>query len=243
MNVSIWSYSMLVIILAIPLYCLWEGNKTELAVVSGEQSKLEAYASTMVLLWLPTLYLVIGLYSEQISTVEISLVWVGSTNNWLGALGVLALTGYFALNLIMTKNAKETHPTLEAQLEHVAWLMPRSPKELMCFTCGVSLSAGICEELLFRGFLWFLMTPFLGFWPALLVSSLLFGLAHAYQGGVHVLRTGVMGIILGVISWLTGTIWIAIAVHALVNIYGGLLAYIVCSSTKPEQARSVTDAC
>ena len=52
-----------------------------------------------------------------------------------------------------------------------------------------------------------------------------------------------MGIILGVISWLTETIWIAIAVHALVNIYGGLLAYIVCSNTKPEPASSVPDAC
>ena len=182
----------------------------------------------------------VGLYGKQINTAELSLVWVGSANNWLGALGVLVMAGYFSLNLVSTNNARDTHSTLEAQLEHVAWLMPRSSKELTCFTLGVSLSAGICEELLFRGFLWFLMSPFLGLWPALLISSLLFGVAHAYQGWLHVVRTSIMGLVLGVILWLTETIWIAITVHALVNIYGGLLAYIVISNSGRKQASCVT---
>ena len=45
------------------------------------------------------------------------------------------------------------------------------------------------------------------------------------------LRTGVMGIALGLVLWLTESIWIAIALHALIDMYGGLLAYLVFRTT------------
>ncbi|GAC06402.1 CPBP family intramembrane glutamic endopeptidase [Paraglaciecola chathamensis] len=231
MTSHIWTLSMAIVIIAVPIYCLWEGNKAQQDVISGKQTRLGAYVSSIILLWIPTLYLFIGMSLGKVKTADLSLVWAGSLNNCLGAMGLLLIMSYFAFSLFSVKKTKETHQNIRLQLDHVAWLMPRSLKELTLFTGGLSLSAGICEELLFRGFLWQLLTPILGLWPALLLSSILFGVAHYYQGWPHVLRTGVMGIALGLVLWLTESIWIAIALHALIDMYGGLLAYLVFRTT------------
>ena len=63
----------------------------------------------------------------------------------------------------------------------------------------VSLSAGICEELLYRGFLFgwlggeFIGGHHLSLIAALIISSIGFGLAHSYQGALGVIQTTLIG--------------------------------------------------
>ncbi len=75
---------------------------------------------------------------------------------------------------------------------------------------GISLSAGICEELLFRGYcqrafeLW--STALLPIWPsltALLLASALFGLCHAISPA-YALATTLVGMLLGATWLVTG---------------------------------------
>ncbi len=86
---------------------------------------------------------------------------------------------------------------------------------------GVSLTTGICEELMFRGFAleYLMQQPFsLSFGGSALITSVLFGLGHAYQGRRGVLRTMLFGAALCGLLLLTGSLLFPIVVHTLVNL-------------------------
>ena len=87
------------------------------------------------------------------------------------------------------------------------------------------------EEVLFRGFLMNEFAALLGTssWALLvnlILTSVLFGLAHWYQGQSGVLSTGVVGLLLGALFIWTGfNIWPVIFTHAFIDTVSLLLVY------------------
>ena len=124
---------------------------------------------------------------------------------------------------------------LRAQLQGAAAISPRTASELPAFF-GASVTAGICEELLFRGFLIWVLRPLVGLWLAAALSALLFGAAHAYQGPAGVIRTGLFGLIFTAIVLLTRSLWPAIVLHAIVDALGGVIAWLALRDTVPASA-------
>lgn len=115
-------------------------------------------------------------------------------------------------------------------------LLPHTPTELRSFHV-LSLSAGVCEEIVYRGFmLWFAAT-WIGLWPALLLTSFLFGMAHIYLGKRHVVRAAIAGVFLGLVAVGSASLWPAIAIHALADILSGDLGYRALRSEPFEQVR------
>lgn len=78
----------------------------------------------------------------------------------------------------------------------------------------VSLMAGVGEEMLFRGIIQAGLDTWLGPMPALVLASLLFGLAHCMTRAYFLLAT-LMGVYLGLLYLWTGNLLVAILVHAL----------------------------
>jgi uncharacterized protein len=82
----------------------------------------------------------------------------------------------------------------------------------------ISVAAGFGEELLFRGFLqaaldaW--IGPPAGPWVGLLLSSALFGVCHWLCSAYGLLATAI-GLILGLLAWLTGSLAAPMLTHAL----------------------------
>lgn len=81
----------------------------------------------------------------------------------------------------------------------------------------LAVLAGILEELLFRGLLFRLSSKILGTWGALLVTSALFGAAHAANPGATVSSSLAIaleaGILLGAAYAATGRLWLPIGLH------------------------------
>ena len=102
-------------------------------------------------------------------------------------------------------------------------LLPRNNKERL-WVALLSANAGFSEELFFR-----LLLPILIFIVtgsaifALLTSIVLFGFVHYYQGWLGIVATTVLGGVFTFIYLVTGNIFIAMAVHALVDLNGLLL--------------------
>jgi membrane protease YdiL (CAAX protease family) len=113
---------------------------------------------------------------------------------------------------------------LRKQLLGFGWLLPRDGREMRWFV-ALCLTAGICEEVLFRGYLLWFLIPKTGLALALILSSLAFGLMHAYQGARGIVRTGIVGLTLALIYRLTGSLAAPMIVHALVDWAGGRLSY------------------
>lgn len=112
---------------------------------------------------------------------------------------------------------------LAQALRTMRFMLPVSAKERRYWVV-LSLSAGICEELLFRGFLIHYLSgslaggPALGVLSAWLLSSMLFGLAHIYQGVAGVIRATIAGLLLGLVAILTGQLILPILLHALFDV-------------------------
>jgi membrane protease YdiL (CAAX protease family) len=79
------------------------------------------------------------------------------------------------------------------------------------------LVVGFFEEFLFRGYTLFTLSDGVGFWPAAIVLSLLFGWVHRGNPGEN--WVGVLGVIVVGFFWCftlkrTGSLWFAVGMHA-----------------------------
>ena len=102
----------------------------------------------------------------------------------------------------------------------LAFILPSTGEERRWWWL-VCITAGICEELVYRGFLlhYLHVMPFhLDITRALVVSSLIFGIGHLYQGIAGVVQTTVIGFVLGAMFLLTGNLLLPIVVHAVIDL-------------------------
>jgi uncharacterized protein len=79
------------------------------------------------------------------------------------------------------------------------------------------LFVGLYEEFAFRGYVQFTFSQGVGFWPAAILLSLVFGLIHAKNPGET--WVGLAGIVLTGLFWCftlqrTGSLWFAVGMHA-----------------------------
>jgi membrane protease YdiL (CAAX protease family) len=114
------------------------------------------------------------------------------------------------------REGRHSEPPVHATLE----LLPRSRTERHLFTV-VGLTAGICEEWLYRGFLLAVVAALAGGLPTLvlvLVAAAAFGLAHVYQGPVGVLTTAVLGGVLAALYLQTGSLLLPVVLHAAIDL-------------------------
>jgi membrane protease YdiL (CAAX protease family) len=97
----------------------------------------------------------------------------------------------------------------------------------------VSISAGLCEELLYRGWLLSLFSAALGsVWLGLLISSIIFGLAHAYQGRSGIIGSGILGAILGNVFIVSGSLIPGQLLHTAMDLNNGLALGKVAKRTE-----------
>jgi len=98
-------------------------------------------------------------------------------------------------------------------------------KSLLIFLAFGWIMGGFIEEILFRGFLMVEINKLLGTGNVylainILLTSLMFGIAHWYQGKSGVLSTGLLGAFLGAIFvWNEFNLWLPIFVHGFINTF------------------------
>jgi uncharacterized protein len=151
---------------------------------------------------------------------------------WLGAhlpvflIAAVATTSFVIIGLyqgfrVMVDAARRKK--VAQALRTMRFMLPVSAKERQYWIL-LSLSAGVCEELLYRGFLMHYLSGLLaggvalGVLGAWLVSSMLFGLAHVYQGVAGIIRSALTGLLLGLVMILTGQLILPILLHALFDL-------------------------
>lgn len=97
-------------------------------------------------------------------------------------------------------------------------LLDMAPSPNVASLLLFAVFTGFFEELLFRGFLMTRLTAlFKSKWAGFAISSILFGLAHLYQGAMGVVQTAALGFLFGGLVLLFRSIWPAIVAHAVFN--------------------------
>jgi len=112
----------------------------------------------------------------------------------------------------------EARGSLQAIAERI---LPQSTVELLPYL-ALAMTAGLCEEFLYRGFaLAVLVHVGLQTWAVVLLSSILFGLAHSYQGRGGIVMTLLIGLLLGTSRIAYASLVPAIFWHSAVDVVAG----------------------
>ena len=122
------------------------------------------------------------------------------------------LWGFSAMSLML----------MVMRLSGVFWFGPAhfDPRSTLTFGSLWGLGfffVGILEEYFFRGYLQYTLYSGVGFWPATLITSLLFLAGHAGNPGetaVGLFNVFVAGFALAIMLWRTGNLWFAVGFHA-----------------------------
>lgn len=109
---------------------------------------------------------------------------------------------------------------LSRQIEKLSFVLPQSARERFWWV-PLAITAGICEEILFRSFL--LNYLHVGPWRlasavAIALACAIFGLGHLYQGLKGAFAAGVLGFLLFVFFLSTGSLLLPIVLHALTDL-------------------------
>ena len=105
-------------------------------------------------------------------------------------------------------------------------LMPHSRKELP-LAYGTAGLAGFGEEIAYRGFLIWYLNSVAGLTLAALASSVVFGLAHGYQGKLGMVFATIAGVILAGVYLLFGSLLLVLWMHATYNMASFTVGYRV----------------
>ena len=132
---------------------------------------------------------------------------------------------------------EETLARLRQRMRHLEVMLPHAPDEMRGFS-ALSITAGICEELLFRGYLIWYFVHWLGLIPAAIVSSVLFGVGHLYQGVRGMLVTALFGAFLAAIYLVTGSLLMPMILHAAMDLHSGSLMLSAWEREAAERARA-----
>jgi uncharacterized protein len=109
---------------------------------------------------------------------------------------------------------------VNAQTASVSFLVPTSKIDKR-YAILAAITAGICEEIIYRGFLLHFLSnsPFkLEGNVLLIVGAVIFGIAHYYQGWKGIILTGLTGFVLSRIYLETDTLLFPILLHILIDL-------------------------
>jgi membrane protease YdiL (CAAX protease family) len=181
----------------------------------------QIYRSTLISHW--TLFgMVIAIWlATGRSWVSLGFGWDTDTGFLLG----LALTA--AAIVVMLRqygsldNASEkTRESLRRQIGDLEFMMPRNSAELGRFY-AVSATAGIVEETLWRGYMFWYLGHIMPLGAAAIVTSVVFGFGHIYQGVANVPKIILLGGIFAGLYLLTGSLWLPMLLHAVFDAVQG----------------------
>lgn len=138
------------------------------------------------------------------------------------AVGLAVVGGAMARLHAQVASDPEARENVRRQVANVRRLLPANNAEQRLFF-ALAVTAGLCEELLFRGYLVWALGHAMPLVAAHAVSAALFGVGHLYQGPRGVLRTGIAGAFFSGLVLLTGMLWPAMFVHAAMDVNAGVL--------------------
>jgi hypothetical protein len=122
---------------------------------------------------------------------------------------------YIIYSIIIFKSNKESRAKAAKGIpDDFRWFLPITPKEKRAWTL-VSISAGITEEILYRGYLFYALAivfPNLSLIYILFITTVIFGIGHLYLGK-EVIKSTILGLIFGIFYIVFDSVIPVIIVH------------------------------
>ena len=208
----------LLIVAAVTLLGIQQSSS--LAAVSPEVSRVMPYLSLIGLQLLWVRFIHVGLKAHGHSISELT------GGRWTSARDVFGDLLFGAIGFFAAATAGEAlNRALGGTDANIAFLLPHGIPESVLWVL-VSVTAGACEEIVFRGYLQRQLAALTGSITAgILLQAIAFGISHGYQGVAPMGITGSYGSVLGILAWWRGNIRASALAHAATDIVGGLTRF------------------
>lgn len=198
--------------------------------------RLKLYRQTFVGEWLGFIALAVIWFTLSRPLSGLGFVAPSGPGFWICAglvlAGSIALTIGWRQSLRMTSEEKARHRADFGKLVH---FLPNEDKHLPYFF-WLSATAGIVEETVYRGFVFWYLAHVMPIWAVVVVSSVVFGAAHSYQGSGGALKVTAIGLAFGSLYVFSGSIWLPILAHFLFDALQGLSILEILRKDEKEPA-------
>ncbi len=218
-----WDFWLIFLFLGIVLP--WRGRERMRHFMAQPQilhrERIRLYASTILFQWMLAAIVAWRAFARGLTLPQLGLAG--------GRLPSMFLLTFIGATLIavghwmnLRRMAGSNHPAAERLRTMAERLFPQSATETVFFTL-LALTAGICEEFVFRGFvIAALFGAGLSSWTAVIVSSLMFGVAHLYQGKGGSVGTGILGVLFASVRIAYRSIFPVVIWHAVLDVVAGI---------------------
>jgi len=228
-----WDFALILFMLGVVIP--WRGARRFRQVLNRPAltslERLSLYASTIAFQWVTTAVVAWRVWARRVPLVELG---VGIPQ---GELTVTVTAGLVALlvttQIFSLRRLAALPPARRGTLGSVAErLMPQNTIERLVFV-GLAATAGLCEEFVYRGFVLAVLARAAG--SSILVgvgaSSLLFALAHFYQGPRGMVVTFFAGLLFAGVRVWTSSLAPAVIGHFAADLTAGMAARRMLRST------------
>lgn len=123
-----------------------------------------------------------------------------------------------------------------SNLENLKLILPINLREFASYIF-LAVSAGICEEFIYRGFLINYFLQMLGssnwsFSMAVLIPAIIFAISHLYQGWIAVAKILILSCLFGIIFLFSKSLILVIIIHILVDLISGWVFMMIYQSER-----------
>ena len=230
-----------IILLLLGLVLPWRGRQRMRALmalpeVSGRE-RIRLYLSTILFQWTLALLIFWRATARGLTARDMG---IGVGDSVLPVVSI-ALAGALVIAAVHWRNLRRIanldHPAAARMRALAVRIFPRTPSERYLYI-SLALTAGVCEEFIFRGFL---VAAFfragLAAWAVIGATSVLFGLVHIYQGRGGSIGTGILGVIFALARIAYTSLVPLIIWHATLDLIAGIAGARYLIEKKSTEAR------
>jgi hypothetical protein len=195
------------------------------AVHSGAQAnhRERGYVVSMAIEWLMVAFIAWGARFGGASLRTLAGAFAPTWSSVLRDLGIAIaylLVAQVVLGNVTAVTGHFIHSDVNKVLQN---MLPHTGLEAAVYLL-LALTAGICEEMIFRGYMQHQFTVWTGSAAVgVALQGILFGIAHAYMGSGMVMVIGVFGCMFGLLTWWRKSLRPGIMAHFLQDAIGGLV--------------------
>jgi uncharacterized protein len=219
-------------LLAAVLFLSYSGSSRLAERVNRPHGKLLLYVGTIVVDWVIVGYIWMGVKRRGLSLRDlIGGRWEKAEDFFLDYLIAICfwvtwcILAVSASLILKTANLDPAHAAsrLNELKKTLGFMIPQGALESWCFV-ALTLTAGFCEEVMYRGYFQRQFAAWLGGVPlAILAQGVLFGASHGYQGWKSMTVIAIFGCAFGVLAAWRKNLRPGMMAHAWQDLFSGFM--------------------
>ena len=202
-----------------PTYFVLTYNKTNNKIKQDKKFRLIDYKQTIIIFWSLTILILINFFTIDYPKLNLY------PNFTIISIVLLILVLIFSTIQYKQSNiTSDTFSVVKDKMKDVYHFLPKEKVEFDWFII-LSISAGICEEIIFRLFLFEFLKENSNLFIAFVLANIIFAITHIGMGKQNLISSFILGLLFSAIYYFTENIWIAIFLHIAIDINAGILGY------------------